>query len=1432
MEQKLFKDKQTQEHLITRLKQLKVDWNNLIQSLEEVATPFESLHKSRNVYDAIIRLCLTITLGYEEYYQKALFGKEKKVINNQYKPKDKESLKYYPLEIRPFLEFIEKAYRDICNNGNSHSPEEPLNHSVSSEILKNLLPQFDNIKNSSFFKYLAHNYPEIENFINDFRNLQDVDKIIYIGKELPKEEYQEFKDRLFCRNGFNILILPQNSSERDNNIPLDQIFCFNWDIVVDPNPSGGTKQLTNQETRNKYTEFRNGQKIEITTPDVWYMINGIINVSSSLLNGDEKTRKKREFNNRKFFGDLVKNLKEEKKPASINMVFFEPKEEWFTLIEKMADRFEADDFEKSTYFFIIGGSPKLIKKLEEVTNQERFSSLYPEWETKQLPYSTSEIIDLIQKDPTLVRNTKKNNFSLNKEWEDILKKINPKTFKSSGLELVFIEDNEPSTPPESFYRGGTITWDNLKDNVDVPRVEYQDIQKKFLKMLNRTQEFIPEFEIVAEPGSGSTTLMRRLAYNLQSGFQTFNKHFVCLVLESYKPAQTLSKIFEVCETASKEQRIILFVDKYIERSVLNEWKTEAEKTGHCFCLFRISSPTKIKSSSRYNENLPAKIDSNYSFFLEKYCMIFEKINPGTTNPFDLNSTTIDNERIDNNMHPGLTPDNDLIYFPLVLNEHQKELSCTEKVYDYVKQILSLLPEQKEFCGYLTFVLKYCHKNYVFWPLLRDSLISEFIPKGSENPTKKQAKEKENLERLFLPYISERNIKDEYRLRFSFFENPILENAFLDFSEAQITIALIDLLAQYIERNNPNDAIELLKDLFNGRDEDSAEQRREDFSPLITSLALKGHRVVEEVFEKLQTVFNMEPHFKAQYARYIYKRKIKLYPEKSWFWFTNNSDFDKAKRLLEEAISLNDTDGTLYHMYGKYWQSLMYALSNLDKNDKIPENYEYINHTLDFYYKAKDSYEMAISIGMKSLAPYLGLAEVARDVMKNIFFHETRKSNSKVTSFWVLEKKNRELQNVLNIFEENYEKVCTFVEGTKNYIFEEEINNLINFEFEFNSCDENKLESLYKEALQETNPLDLKNKSEIYLRSELSFNYFSNQFKGNGYLHIPKNRRDKMLNILQTVQKRGGADYRIYERKLLILLWSDPEELPIDVADSELWDLLDNWSNAVEKIKNNILPIEYIRPSFYMASLLILRAMNDEKYHDDWLKEAELLFKKCAAAIKEEGKRPSFRVINWLRDADFETAKPFILQSLVQGKPYEAKGIISIESNGKSVVELTDGSGVKASVGDEKIKPEDNNKIIDGLLGFRYQGLGWYGPDSSRYNITKWNGQDLSQSNIFNRSTISNDEDEIELEASNVQVIKSSSILSNNESSNTENGNTLVSTTIKHVNSETPSLEQDNKEIDIYKTDSEQKGILGPKPVGKIDLSTVKDKRKNKRFFKK
>ncbi len=124
---------------------------------------------------------------------------------------------------------------------------------------------------------------------------------------------------------------------------------------------------------------------------------------------------------------------------------------------------------------------------------------------------------------------------------------------SEELQLVHLGEglraSDIYSPGSEFLRGNEITWYDLGLNYDVPRESTRNIKDRILSGLGKRRA--QRENLYHAPGSGGTTVLRRVLWDLRS-------EFPCLLLQRTKPEETTERLAYIASKTGKS--ILLAID--------------------------------------------------------------------------------------------------------------------------------------------------------------------------------------------------------------------------------------------------------------------------------------------------------------------------------------------------------------------------------------------------------------------------------------------------------------------------------------------------------------------------------------------------------------------------------------------------------------------------------------------------------------------------------------------------------------------------------------------------------------------------------------------------------------------------------------------------------------------------------------------------------
>lgn len=679
-----------------------------------------------------------------------------------------------------------------------------------------------------------------------------------------------------------ILITPPFAFETASLV--SNIFCINWDLIIDFDPASEEKGLkSTYENLYKITpmtrslNYADGLKnFSRSLSPHWIMANGFYDQEETIMD-----------NGRKWWRKYGQNLKDTLRKfrntytKPVKMIILPGLNENY--IEKILTSC-GDAFTVETSGGEINTTDIDIALLEG----EAICLDIDEDYVKRTTLTVSEFL-----------------LRLGSRIETVLpeptKKIVPGLIPGSGLpedlysklgefcEVVYlgIENNDLPSDVKDFYNGTRqIEWSELAHRKDLERTIYS---KEYYKKLNEIMESRPRtFYIYRyKPGYGGTTQLRRIAWN-------FHEKYPTIIISQYSN-ENLSYIKQLYDITKSTLLILVdsnFIDRTTARSISADLKSENISHNVLF-MDRDESLRNAEKNSQfvlpelsYNDEIPVLVDMLQPYALNKVCA--EKIKGFLKNPSECEEKSP---------------------FYIALSTFDEEF---KGIRQYIRNFINgLSPDLRRFLVFMAFA-DYINKPLdvqYFGNVIRNDDIVEFLSESGAF-------------RTLVSFVKMPNRQTYCKIKYSPFGREILKQASVGFSNTEVDfirfINLTDMIVEFIEMSRPNpltrnnNIVEFLREMLITRRAD-ADAEKPNFAPIIQSiidsntylgvLSQAGQTAISVIFHKLVETYPEDSHFRAHLARYL------CYIEKA---------YTPAIKLLDEALEIDadlgaDRDPLLLHM---------------------------------------------------------------------------------------------------------------------------------------------------------------------------------------------------------------------------------------------------------------------------------------------------------------------------------------------------------------------------------------------------------------------------------------------------------------------------------------------------------------------------------------
>jgi len=482
---------------------------------------------------------------------------------------------------------------------------------------------------------------------------------------------------------------------------------------------------------------------------------------------------------------------------------------------------------------------------------------------------------------------------------------------------------------KSFYQGNTISWQEIANNLDVTRTITNDIVNSIQTWLkSRTDSDM--FQIIHYPGSGGTTIARRIAFQVYLEFPVL---FLNETINSYDENRIVEKILQVFQTTDLPSLVIIDNVNITRQQVDNLLRITQYKLAKAIFLIIESgfSPPKQEDKRFY---LPKSLDKKeIPRFVDKFSEQF----PDKKKEF-WSIASEDNYSL-------LTP----FYFGLMAFE--------EKHLNIEKYVAIRLADMSDLEKKLLLLLAFC-QAYAKGKLreVPHFVISSFL----------EIDEKFLIlnKRFHNPRIYDLILETEplrWRTIHSSIAEEILKqflgtndsNELNPFKLKEFSLKLIESLRTITNQRN-SEVLELLHSLFilrneenqlNDNEENEKDFNSESFNPklfskLIHDLTNNNNRI--EIFENLTNQFPDEnAHFWGHFARL----------------YSINLDLQKAISAIDKALEIERDNFIFYHIKGMCYRMELYRLkSEYFGREDLP--LDILNSIQDYFKKATEGFSIA------------------------------------------------------------------------------------------------------------------------------------------------------------------------------------------------------------------------------------------------------------------------------------------------------------------------------------------------------------------------------------------------------------------------------------------------------------------------------------------
>ena len=844
-------------------------------------------------------------------------------------------------------------------------------------------------------------------------------------------------------------------------------------------------------------------------------------------------------------------------------------------------------------------------------------------------------------------------------------------YKAAGIE--FFGPHMAETTSSSywdFYSGAEINWQELENNNDANRDLYIKVKSRIIDIVKNNKNNVRVFTLKHRPGSGGSTMARRLAYDIYKEDEADILSCVPIQIKSSKNIRITSDyLSKLSEDIGNACILAVVESKNVGRSDFDN-------------LVQRLASAKKRVVFFYLEPLSAKFsESNQSdvAFLDDVLKGDESRFVAKYKAKGLTDTAINNARGERRNHSL-----EVIDFPLLL----KEDMSSESLSNYVTEWVENLPENiKTFVGYVGFVAHYSqmglNQNLVraTW---RDSSSDHYTLKGYDDSVVSA------IYKLLIEEYSGDEPLGIWRPRYNKFADHLIKAAWGEnwrIRLPEIAKRFILLCSQSGQLGN--DDQDMLHSLFIiRRDVDFRAEdvgRKNKFSSLINDL--EDPERAASIFKCLVEAYPDDAVFHGHYARFLYERASS--PSNNAL--TDDKLFQDAQEQLNIAFEINPYDADLYHMQGMLIRRQISALKKefSRKDDKSIDYVEDIHSLMtDWVKEALEAFDKSIEFDPSSPYGYAASCQLLREAI------EFGKILLEKDDFSFCEKETQysEYVDELGYRLDQFEQVCySFKENALALITPSLriYNDVRVFHRDLIGCGGGSIiryRDLYSKATGEMKGIygDFLVKSILYSKAN------AKDYKA-AYQYLKDDERKEIESVLQ--QKRSEGDLRCYDT-LFKLYRYGKKEYPIDSAIDLLRDCESQYQASGQKGWG------YLNACYYLAVCYSALAIHGNELSFELVNNARKYFDEATnlAHIFEQSTINSFCYLGDKKDIHCIVDK--------ESDGMLVSGIIMSIENNKGIMRMK--CGLEASFnakGMDKFKYQ--GKPIQGIIGFKYSGIGLY-----------------------------------------------------------------------------------------------------------------------------
>ena len=866
-------------------------------------------------------------------------------------------------------------------------------------------------------------------------------------------------------------------------------------------------------------------------------------------------------------------------------------------------------------------------------------------------------------------------------------------YHAAGIDFYCPSRDNVDTRQWDFYSGAEITWEELEKQCDVQRDLYRLMRSKVTDLIHTIRK-TSIFTLRHRPGSGATTLARRLGFDItkddESGLLS------CTVVDIKNCSNLRLTDQYLCQLSEKTENIPILAiveSKHIGREKFDYLVKRMSDAGKKIVFFYIEPYTRPYHTPKDNVVLLESTlrPSELLRFEEKYKQL------GLSEPL------LENQK-------KLNKNLEVVDFPLMLRDNE----TSQNLVSYVQEWMSVLPENLvKFCAFVGFVFKYSDLG------VNQTLLKSIWKKEGRYSIMSYPPEVVNaIKKILIEETVEGSNSGIWRPRYNRFSSFIL-GAYKSNWEAgisEIAKEFISLCQNAGELGS--DDKDMLYSVFVIRKnadyralEDKAANIKNKFSLLIKDL--NDIERAESLFCSLVEAFPEDAVFRGHFARFLYEKA-----NMSKFITIDDRLFIDAQNQLHQAFDINPDDTDLYHMQGMLLRRRINALTKMFNKDLQTKKIEEIDIRgirdclEDWVQQAYEAFEKSIQLSPASPYGYAAESQLFKEAIE--FGQKLLQSTdySFCETDYVFSDYTEKLGVVLDLFEQ----ICY---AFKNDGLTQILNSYYIYEnvraYHENLVGRNK-ESIDKYRKMYNNASEEKKLfyGNLLLKS-IVYSKTSTKNTRKAYRNLTKQECSEIENILEFQKNKG--DVKGFETMFMLKLYGT-EEFSLDDAI----DLLKEWENQYDE--NSQLGWGYLNACFYLAVCYCAKSIKRAVPNLELTSLASTYFRKSEDFAKKFDKGT---VLPQCYLGERDDIHCIIDKNMKDTDADTVTGVIHHIHNNKGILKMLCGVEVTFNAKGFEIL-HDEGQTLRGVLGFSYSGPGLY---------------DFRPENVVDSSEIYDEQDETE-----------------------------------------------------------------------------------------